>query len=79
MSELPYIRKECVTIVLEYNQNYGDDRLCQCGHEYYRHFDTYEDMKACGCKYCDCWEFIQAGDYSSLTYNYFDKQRGFPL
>ena len=33
---------------------FGDDRLCICGHAYYRHFDTYEDMKPVGCKYCPC-------------------------
>lgn len=35
-----------------YDSNFGDDRLCLCGHPYYRHFDTYDDMAAIGCKYC---------------------------
>jgi hypothetical protein len=35
-----------------YDPNFGDDRLCTCGHPYYRHFDTYEDMYPVGCKYC---------------------------
>lgn len=26
--------------------------LCVCGHAYYRHFDTYENMRPVGCKYC---------------------------
>lgn len=28
------------------------DKICECGHTYYRHFDTYDYMKAVGCKYC---------------------------
>lgn len=33
------------------------DKKCQCGHPYYRHFDTYEEMYPCGCKYCECRTF----------------------
>lgn len=56
----PYIisRYEC-TAVKEYNENYGDDRKCICGHTYIRHFDPYEDMEAVGCKYCHCRNFIE--------------------
>lgn len=57
--ENPYIRKIVTTEELLYNPNYGDDRICKCGHPYYRHFDTYEDMKAVGCKYCECYKFIE--------------------
>ena len=38
--------------VTEYDENFGDDKECQCGHPYYRHFDTYDDMSPAGCKYC---------------------------
>lgn len=38
----------------KYNPNFGDDRKCTCGHPYYRHFDTYEEMAPVGCKYCEC-------------------------
>lgn len=57
--EQPYI--EVITIVKEqkYNPKYGDDRICACGHPYYRHFDTYEQMYACGCKYCGCFTFVE--------------------
>jgi len=41
----------------KYNPNFGDDKLCECGHPYYRHFDTYEDMDPVGCKYCECFTF----------------------
>lgn len=36
----------------QYDPNYGDNKECLCGHPYYRHFDTYEDMAPVGCKYC---------------------------
>lgn len=56
--EQPYIRQGMeVRINWEYNPKYGDDRECECGHPYYRHFDTYEGMYPCGCKYCGCGEF----------------------
>lgn len=30
---------------------------CKCGHTYYRHFDSYENMEPVGCKYCPCYRF----------------------
>lgn len=48
----------------KYNPKYGDDRECACGHSYYRHFDTYEDMSHIGCKYCQCYNFEEATDDS---------------
>jgi len=59
-SDSPYIVTERVVKDRHYNPNYGDDRICKCGHPYYRHFDTYEEMYPCGCKYCECFEFIEA-------------------
>lgn len=52
--EAPYLefKAEAKAIYLGYNPKYGDDRICVCGHAYYRHFDTYESMYAVGCKYC---------------------------
>lgn len=35
-----------------YKPEFGDNRVCVCGHPYYRHFDTYEEMYPVGCKYC---------------------------
>jgi len=55
--EKPYIEKEGVVVDRFYNPNYGDNRECECGHVYYRHFDSYENMEACGCKYCGCYDF----------------------
>jgi hypothetical protein len=40
-----------------YDPNYGDERPCQCGHDYYRHFDSWDDMRPVGCKYCECRQF----------------------
>lgn len=56
----PYKVTYSVHIHNEYNPNFGDDKLCQCGHTYYRHFDSYEGMDACGCKYCTCRYFLLA-------------------
>jgi hypothetical protein len=41
-----------------YDPEFGDTRVCKCGHMYYRHFNTDEGMTSCGCKYCGCgvWE-----------------------
>jgi hypothetical protein len=39
-------------IAEQYDENFGDNKLCECGHPYYRHFDTYDNMSAVGCKYC---------------------------
>ena len=52
-----YIVTYSVDINKQYNPHFGDDKLCQCGHTYYRHFDSYEGMEACGCKYCGCYDF----------------------
>lgn len=53
----PYLEKKEIITTYSYNPNYGDDRICECGHSYYRHFDSYENMDAVGCKYCGCFEF----------------------
>ena len=60
--DAPYIETEVVVkaIFKEYNPDYGDNKLCKCGHPYYRHFDSYENMALVGCKYCQCDEFIPA-------------------
>lgn len=39
-------------IAEHYDPNFGDNKECLCGHPYYRHFDTYDDMAPVGCKYC---------------------------
>jgi hypothetical protein len=53
----PYLEVKEIVIVKSYNSKYGDDKICKCGHRYYRHFDTYEEMAPIGCKYCECYEF----------------------
>lgn len=53
----PYIMVETIDTEAKYNPNYGDERICECGHPYYRHFDTYDNMWAVGCKYCECMTF----------------------
>ena len=58
-NEEPYLKEQIIEIktIYSYNPNYGDTRICECGHAYYRHFDSYEHMDAVGCKYCACGEF----------------------
>ena len=58
----PYLVYEYIekTRVQKYNPNYGDNRKCVCGHTYYRHFDSWENMEPVGCKYCGCDEFVEA-------------------
>lgn len=51
----PYIEKVVVEKV--WNPDYPSNEECKCGHVYYRHFDSYEDMEPVGCKYCPCWTF----------------------
>lgn len=42
----------------KYNESFGDNIVCKCGHVYHRHFDTYDDMNFVSCKYCNCDCFI---------------------
>jgi len=37
---------------LGYDPTFGDNKMCLCGHPYYRHFDSYDDHAPIGCKYC---------------------------
>jgi len=60
-NQKPYLEK--FIIELEYNPLYGDMRICQCGHYYYRHFDSYDFMRNIGCKYCGCRYFKERIDY----------------
>ncbi len=57
--EKPYIIETITKQKKKYNPNYGDNRMCVCGHTYYRHFDSWNDMEAVGCKYCGCQEFVE--------------------
>ena len=66
--EQPYIEVTVTETVRAYNPKYGDDRLCVCGHPYYRHFDSFapdvnatrQCMEPVGCKYCGCDTFREA-------------------
>jgi hypothetical protein len=58
----PYIVQHIIVEYDEmlYNPEYGNDRICECGHPYYRHFDSWDNMCACGCKYCACDKFEES-------------------
>ncbi len=48
---------------LRYDPSFGDDKLCaDCGHPYYRHYDSYEENYPAGCKYCSCMNFMEKKD-----------------
>ena len=62
MNSLPYIAGR-------YNPDYGDDRICVCGHSYARHFDSYDNMEPVGCKHCGCQAF-QEDEYADVCHSY---------
>lgn len=35
-----------------YDPEFGDNKMCLCGHPYYQHFDSYANMSPVGCEYC---------------------------
>ncbi len=41
----------------KYDSTFGDDKFCGCGHPYHRHFDSYDNNRPVGCKYCSCYTF----------------------
>jgi len=53
--------------VERYDKDYGDSKLCECEHQYHRHFDSYEDMSPVGCKYCDCDTFREKQEDPVVT------------
>lgn len=55
--EKPYLETLTVENTIAYNPKFGDNKECECGHTYYRHFDSYENMDPVGCKYCECFMF----------------------
>lgn len=57
----PYLIKIVQKTIRLYNHNYGDNRMCVCGHPYHRHFDGFEEPEhqAVGCKYCSCYTFVE--------------------
>ena len=51
------MEQDIVFDAVAYDGDYGDEKKCVCGHDYYRHFDSYDGMKDVGCKYCSCGSF----------------------
>lgn len=52
----PYLEKIYTVTERFYNPDYGDDRVCKCGHRYIEHF-LIEDHYPWGCYYCSCLRF----------------------
>lgn len=52
-----YLKTIEVVTHKQFNPDYDGEARCKCGHHYYRHFDSYEEMEAVGCKYCPCYDF----------------------
>lgn len=48
--------RQVTDFVRTYNRQYGNYRMCECGHHYIRHFDQQSDV---GCKYCQCVTFVE--------------------
>lgn len=46
-TEQPYLVTQRIVTDRHYNPAYGDDRICECGHAYYRHFDSQPDLLSC--------------------------------
>lgn len=62
-----------------WDENHDENDICLCGHWYYRHFDSYENMRPIGCKYCDCYIFKSANidpEYAEKCYQ--EKRCPFP-
>lgn len=57
----PYLFKTIKVKRRYYNPDYGDDRICQCGHPYNCHFDSDADMLDLGCNSCECFVFMEKG------------------
>lgn len=66
-ADSPYNLKFAVRELRMYRPDYGDNRICWCGHPYYRHFDTYDDMSHVGCKYCGCSNFKEESKEAKIA------------
>ena len=46
----PYLIEYQLIKHKKFNYKYDQNKTCECEHAYYRHFDSYEDYDAVGCK-----------------------------
>lgn len=59
MSDNPYLEELFMYTTKKYNPNYGDDRMCVCGHRYIKHFEIYDRPVPRPCRNCECPEFVE--------------------
>ena len=64
------IRKPKHDAASYYDPNFGDTKMCICGHAYERHFDLYEGYELAGCKYCGCSHFVEKKENENETPDY---------
>lgn len=62
-----------------YDVQFGDDKVCSCGHSYYRHFDSHDNMNPCGCKYCSCEDFQEGVNLQHIVISLVDEFRSHGL
>lgn len=65
LDELSFEIVEKEKIPEKYDPDFGDNRICECGHPYHRHFDSYENWAPVGCKYCGCYAFKEKTEFIS--------------
>jgi hypothetical protein len=49
---------EAKVIRVEYDNNFGNHKICTCGHEYVLHFDRYRNMEPMPCQCGNCKDFV---------------------
>lgn len=60
MSEQPYLFETIEVQRRVYNPDYGDEKICKCGHSYIDHFELYEErLIPTGCRKCECFVFME--------------------
>lgn len=65
--EEPYLFIEQLVRVRAYNRNYGDHRICKCGHSYWSHFRHDGSYTPDICSECNCYVFMEKKEEEDKT------------